>query len=411
MPNNAILLCKEIQKKSGGISIRAIANRGLSEFGEPNYFNILLATSVVGFSGLGPMNHFEFQEFLQNNGLSITPFIDESSIGVNAYCESAEKLELLLNLIRLYFSSPKFDGEAFQNFKTNNAQFLSNQRPSSKQIFYDSIDSIINLFSPQPVQMKLADLATLDIDQMRTYYQNEFGSAGNFIFIVVGNFQTKRIMSVLTSCIASLPDSGVRLSLPKREGSLPNNLPETRRIHSAISDDSQVQFRLLMPCTPAQSSLFACQFLKYLIEEKLTQRLRKESGAVYAVQASLAEMKVWEGLGDLNISYSCSPNNLETAINITEEALKELATVGVELDSYKAIQKFLIQDYGKWQYSTSWWIQNCSALRNNIPLLEKLSMLQDQLLQLNYDEINTILKALLANSKTIKFIFDTSPVK
>src|SRR4029078_5031080 len=88
------------------------ASRGSSRAPPTDYVEASLATSYVGFAGVGGLKALDLQKVLAGKLVSASPFIRLSSHGISGSAAPTQ-LETALQLLNLDWTAPNDDPEAF----------------------------------------------------------------------------------------------------------------------------------------------------------------------------------------------------------------------------------------------------------------------------------------------------------
>lgn len=215
---NGVKLVLESSTDSGDlIKIHGFSPKGGSCYGE-NIFTAFSAPGIVMNSGVNDIDKFQMKEYLSSNGLmlrSVAPYIDESESGINARATPAN-LEVVLQLIYLYFTRPNKDPLAFKDWKEG--LYNGYADPSydvSQADFFNYIQWFTGDFSIANSPIGKATLGTkffevsqeMDLDLAYRIYKELFSNASDFTFIIKGNFKVDSVLPLFQKYLGNLPNT------------------------------------------------------------------------------------------------------------------------------------------------------------------------------------------------------------
>src|SRR5690606_29144422 len=110
----------------GVIQRSEIIMHGFSPYGAISYpqdkfFTAINTPSIVRNTGVGELNKFQLKNYLSNTNslkMGITPYIYYLESGIRGD-SNIEDLETMLQLVYLYFTSPRKDTVAFEDWQVN----------------------------------------------------------------------------------------------------------------------------------------------------------------------------------------------------------------------------------------------------------------------------------------------------
>lgn len=231
--NGVKLIYKQVDPYPGmyenDILIHGFTLKGASCFPREDFFSAVSAPYIVGNSGVKNMNKFEVGRFLQTIGISprsgvVTSYIDTQESGIQAV-SSVKNLEAILQLIYLSFTQPNKNPQAFQDWKTDRLTApidLKQQdfRIATRKMLGDSSIVRLNMLGNKALTLGTTYFQNLDninLDKSFTIYNEIFGNAKDFTFVISGKGKPNEVLPVLEKYLGNLPNSSspCKNSLPK----------------------------------------------------------------------------------------------------------------------------------------------------------------------------------------------------
>ena len=139
------------------------------------------------------------------------------------------------------------------------------------------------------------DLDALDPELQLQAYKERFSNAGDFTFLVVGDFNAAELVSLGASYLGTLPDDGRRDETIDRDPGVPEeNLVAT--VNAGLGDQGRVRINWESPYDFSLRGDVTADVLELVVNARLRDLLREELGASYAPDAALtvlSEPKPW----------------------------------------------------------------------------------------------------------------------
>ena len=230
----------------------------------------------------------------------------------------------MLQLIHLYFTSPRKDKDAFESYLTKQKQFYANLA-SNPQIYYSAeFQKLMTNNHPRGGSLpKSEDFDKINLDRAYQIYKERFSNAGDFTFVFVGAINEEAIKPLLERYLGSLPSTGKKETF-KDLGIRPPAGKVEKVITKGEEPQSLVNIVFTGPATYNGNDAYALRSLGEAVSIKLIEQLREEKGSVYGVNAFGGMQKIPYSFSTFNITFPCAPENTDT---LTQAALTEIKSV------------------------------------------------------------------------------------
>ncbi|MBR1878533.1 MAG: insulinase family protein [Paludibacteraceae bacterium] len=186
LSNGIKVVFKPTEFKADEILMQAFSRGGLSQVKTEDLPSAQLATSIIGFSGIGRFNATQLEKALTGKTVAVSPEISEYTERIHA-SSSVKDLETMLQLTYLYFTAPRRDEQAFETLKGLMHNQLVNRDKNPKTVFADSVRLMTTNHSERTVLVNTAMLERVNLDKALEVYKARFANPADFTFVFVGN--------------------------------------------------------------------------------------------------------------------------------------------------------------------------------------------------------------------------------
>ena len=185
--------------------IRFTANSwgGLSSLKQEDFITLSNLGDVITLGGVGNFSATDLPKVLAGKKVRVTPYIGNYSEGMSGNC-SPKDLEIMMQLIYLYFTAPRADEEAFQSYAQRAKAALVNQELNPMTTFSDSLIMVLYNNHPLRIRTKAADIDKIDYAKAMDMYKQCFADPKNFTFYFVGNIDEETFKPLVEQYLASL---------------------------------------------------------------------------------------------------------------------------------------------------------------------------------------------------------------
>lgn len=401
LSNGMRILLKPTTYKKDEISFNGFSPGGLSLVSDADFYAGSIAASLASSSGVFDMSQQELRKMLTGKNVMVMPFIGETAEGISGG-SSTEDIETALQLVYLYFTSPRKDPVVFNNIIERVRLSYDGNSQSPRKIYSDTLSAVLGNYHFRKVQMPLEQLNALDADQAMSIYKNRFSDAANFTFTFVGNFDIATIKPMLAQYLGSLP------ALNKKEEvkDLHLDYPQgrfTKKVIAGKEPQAVVTLAFSGAFNYDMATADQMKALAGVLGIRLTERLREQEAGVYNVSANVSTRKIPSGQYIFSINFICDPRNVESLILSTNSEIMKLKTEGPsedDIDKYKAGYKSSAERAMK---ENGFWLNYIStALMNNDEL--KLPDIKDRLQKITLESLQQTTVKYFNNSNYIRVI-------
>ena len=215
--------------KNDQVLFTMYAQGGASLASCDDFLQARFATQYVGLSGVGGIKALDLDKLLAGKLASASPFIPESTHGIQGSAAPAD-LETALQLLYQEFNAPGDDPEALALMKRQLEAAVANRGRSPGQVFGEKIAEINTSGHCTSKPLTADQVALLDRAKMLAFYKARFSNAADFTFFMVGAFKVDQALPLLARYVGSLPSTGAKtLAVQGHRHPIPDRRPEGAR--------------------------------------------------------------------------------------------------------------------------------------------------------------------------------------
>lgn len=171
-----------------------------------------LAPDIAWASGLDQLTGDEFECALDDHSLDMNIKIDLFDRKIEAAGPTSE-LDYCLHMTQLFFTHPQFDETGLNETLKETRKRLQNRGKANK-LTDEETALKINLKNWHAIcPFNALDLAKVDLQKAQHVFKRVFQNPAEFTFVMVGDFDLRKVMSLLEKSLGSLPShSEMRLN-------------------------------------------------------------------------------------------------------------------------------------------------------------------------------------------------------
>ncbi len=327
LSNGVRVLLKPTDFKNDEILFTAYSPGGLSLIDDRNYIAGSTAASVVTEGGVDSFNAIELEKKLSGKIVRVTPTISDLQEGLSGSA-SPRDVETMFQLIYLYFTEPRKDTTAYLAYKERMRGFLENRNASPEAAFSDTLMVTLSQYHYRARPWSMEMLDEMNLDSSFAFYQDRFKDAGDFTFVLVGNFKLEEIKSLIQTYLGGLPTTG-REETWKDVGIRAPRGVITKRVVKGLEPKSRVTIVFNSPFEWNPQNRYELYSMAQALRIKLREVLREDLGGTYGVRVSARPYHYPLEKCRLMISFGSDPKRVEELTRTVFEQIDSLKTVGL----------------------------------------------------------------------------------
>jgi zinc protease len=343
--NGVKVILKPTDFKNDEIVMTAFRKGGLSKYSAEDKYNATYATSIVQQMGVSDFSPVDLQKFLSGKIASASPRLGNLTAAMNGN-SSVKDFETMLQLVNLYFTSPRKDEALFNGWKEKQKSQMEFAMADPQNVFIDTAFKVLYQKNPLSsiVFPRPEDFDKINLDRSFAIYKEQFGDANDFNFIFTGSFDIEKIKPLLATYLGSLPsagnaaafaDNGVRrvkgnINLAVKKGTEPKSLIVA--VYSGelpYSDDLSLKAKAVTE----------------ILNIKIIEDLREKMGAIYGGGISGGLNKYPYSNYSLVLQLPCGPQNVDTLLKAASKEIEDIKTKGPDQVNLDKVKKTWIEQY------------------------------------------------------------------
>ena len=337
------------------ISLEMKGDGGTSLYGDEEIPNFSVISSSVSEAGVGDFDALTLRKMLMGKSVRVSPSVGSKGQSIDG-TSSVKDMKTMFELAHLYFTSPRRDTTAFNEFISRNRSFLTNRNASPKVDYNDSIKAILYGHHPRMEPVVQSTLDQVDYDRILDIYRNCFSDASNFKTVIIGNYDEQELRQLLCQYLATLPTTG------KHEQTNYSNIPQivggesvhkfTKKMATPLANVS-IYYTADVPFS-AQSDL-ELDFLKRCLAIAYTDSVREEKGGTYGVSVDFELARDDQPNATFKISYNADPDRYDELNPIIYQQLQHIADDGPLESSMAKVKQYLTKQYAQMAITNDYW--------------------------------------------------------
>jgi zinc protease len=327
LSNGARVVMKPTTGQRDEILLTAFGPGGHSLASDQDFPSALFAAPLLHEGGLGAYDRISLDKALAGTEVSVQPFIHQLEQGVEATAAGKEA-ERLFQLVYLTFTAPRKDPDAFRSVQSHLKAAVANRLAQPEQAFADKMVEAMTQSNPRfkPVTPDWVD--RVDLDTAYKFYRDRFADAGDFTFVLVGNFSPESIKPLVLTWLGGLPAQS-RHETWRDLGVQPPDGVVKVEVKRGLEPKSQVRIVFSGSADFSRENRHDLTALSDVLETRLREVLREDMGAVYGVSVSSDLDKRPRPSYRVNIEFGCAPEKVDALVQATFAEIESIQKNGV----------------------------------------------------------------------------------
>ena len=285
LSNGARVVLKKTDFKQDEITMSAFQRGGQSLYGEKDWANLELISSLDSYTGLGNFSNSELQKALSGKQVSAYISVGAHTDGVGGR-STVKDLETMFQLVYLKFTALTPDEKKFNQTMNLMETQLKNKDLMPESAMSDSLQYIMSNRSWRNKPFNVDDLKQVSLPRIMEIAKERTANAANYTFLFVGNIDEATIRPLIEQYIASLPAQKGKKSDWVNTTDMPTGevlchfnrkMEEPKEYQVIIWHADNIPYSL-------ENSIKA-NILGEVLNRVYLQKIREDAGAAYSTQA------------------------------------------------------------------------------------------------------------------------------
>ena len=363
LANGARVLLKPTDFKQDQVLFTAFSPGGDSLVADRDYMSAVTAATIVDESGLGAFDAVQLRKKLAGRAVEVSPWIGELFEGFDGQARPAD-LEVLLQLVNLYFTSPRRDEQAFQAYRQRVLTAVQNRQASPETVFQDRVGELFSQghFRRRPWSPAL--LEEVRLDSALSVYGQRFRDAGDFTFLFVGSVRPEELEPLVASYLGTLPGSGKAESW-RDPGIRPPRGVVQSTVRKGLEPKSRVQILFHGPFSWSLENRLRFDALGQVLDIELREAVREDAGGSYDVGAGAQVDRYPVAQFVLFAGFGCAPGEVERLSGIVLDKVRLLQSRGPREEDVVKVREGFRRRYQTDLKTNEYWLDTLRFLSMN----------------------------------------------
>jgi zinc protease len=363
LSNGVKVSLKSTNLKNDEILMSASKQAGTSILPDSDHLNATFAPTIISESGVAEFSKIELQKLLAGKTARVSPSLGLYSMGMSG-SSTPKDFETMLQLAHLYFTKPRKDSDFFQSFMTIQKSQMATIMASPDFQFQDKLSKFLSQNHPRGGGFPSAEeLEGLNHDRMMEIYKKMFSDADGFHFTFVGNIDPATAKPLIEQYLGSLPSTQSGLGI-KNLGINPPSGKKEEVIRVGTDQKSTVLMLFSGSQDYSIEESLDIALLGEILTIKLIETLREEIGGVYGAGANGSLSRIPEERYSLQVSFPCSPDNVDKLVEATWKELNYLKANGPSAEDLAKVKETRMRQLEENRQRNSYWLGQIGSYVN-----------------------------------------------
>lgn len=323
LSNGAKVALKQTDFKNDEILFSAWSWGGLSLVPDSLYFDAYVAENVISESGIANFNQSQLEKFLADKIVRLSPYLTDYMENFEGNC-STKDFQTLLEMLHLYFTSPRVDKEAFEAVKTQLISNIVDSQNRPEKVFSDTVSYYLwnRHFRRKPLEK--SDVEKVQLSNIFDVFSERFSNPADYIFLFVGNFNPDSIKPLILKYIGSIPSSNT-LEKWKDVGLRRITGKFEKDVYKGVESKSFVRLAISGPFNWSFKERFLFRAMMNVVQIRMRETLREDKSGVYGVGVWGRPSLIPNPTYEIGVYFGCNPDRIEELTSDAINILKNIA--------------------------------------------------------------------------------------
>jgi zinc protease len=357
LANGVRVIVKPTDYEQDSVKIVGSSPGGLAVAAPRDFGNARFAAEIAVAGGVGALDADALGKALAGKHVSVSAEIGDVHEAIEG-SGSVRDLETMMQLIYLRMTAPRRDPQAFEVWKTNLVEALTNQARSPDVEFAKRSQDVmwqgnVRRKPPEPGEVKQVDL-----DKALAFYSERFANGSDFTFVIVGAVDLAKLRPLVEAYLGTLPSVGKKekeLDIGARR--VPGIVKKTWNL-GIDQDKAHVQLTFHGDEPWSRDKERDMLILGQVVSIRLREVLREDMSGVYGVGAggSLARSPRQERV--FSIQFGCAPDAVDKLVTATFAELAAISKSGIGTEYLDKVKQTFIRERETAMRTNQFWVDS-----------------------------------------------------
>ena len=337
LSNGARVIVKPSDFEADAVSFEASSPGGAATAKDADYGSIRWADQLVALGGVGAFDSEQLAKVLAGKQVSVQTAIGEATEGL-AGTASAKDLETMFQLVYLRMTAPRKDQAQVDIWKQTVAEQLTNLKNDPSFAFQRDAVDVLYKHNVRKTLPTVEDIGKVDLDKAFAFYQDRFGDASDFTFVIVGSVDLARVRPLVETYLASLPAKG-RKEKEKDVGIRKVGGVVKKTWTAGQAPRASVRLDFHADETWTRDKDRDVYILGQVLSNRLREDLREDKSGVYGVGANGFIARSPHQERTFSVQFGCDPKRVDELVTAVLDDVAKVAKDGVKDDELEKVRQ------------------------------------------------------------------------
>jgi zinc protease len=347
------VLLKPTDFKDDEVLFQAYSPGGYSLSSIEDHMSASMAAQVVALGGLGSFDQVDLGKKLAGKAVSVSPSIGELTEGL-AGRASPKDLEVLFQLIYLYFTAPRQDQTAFQAFQSQVDAFLANRNASPMAAFQDTLTATLSQGHPRARPVSAETFGEVELADAFEFYRDRFADASDFTFVFVGALEPETLRPLVETYLGGLPGLNRVESWRDLDIDPPPGVVR-KTVRKGLEPQARTQIVFTGPFEWSAENRLGMRLLTAALEIRLREVIREDLSGTYGVSVTGGYEKYPEESYSVGISFGADPQRMEELTEAVFQEVRRFQEEGPTPEEFQKVREQERRDRETNRQENGWW--------------------------------------------------------
>ena len=354
LSNGVQVTIKKTDFKNDELLLGARRAGGLGNYGLADKYNAQYAAIVIASMGFGSFTPTDLQKVLAGKVANASAAMGANSDNFSG-TSNVKDAETMFQLLYLNATAPRMDTALFKSLAQRAKAQLAFMMANPQTAFSDTLNKVLYDHNPMgPEVLKPEVFDKINLDRIMQIYRERFGDVTGMQFAIVGNFDEKKLKSLVETYVASLPASGKKFTY-KDNGVRPVKGKVNLNFYKGEAEKSQIVAIHSGEIPYSEDLELKADAISEILNIRIIEELREKIQGIYGGGMSGSLRKIPYPNYTFRITLPCGPEKIDTllyAMNAEIAALKKNGPSKENLDKVK--QQWLEQNKVDMKENGTW---------------------------------------------------------
>ena len=358
LSNGITVTLKNTNFKNDEILMSGVRPGGKNNYGVRDKFNAEYATSVISSMGVGDFSPVDLQKALSGKTVKVNPVFSNISEGISG-SSSVKDVETMLQLMYLYFTTPRMDSTLFKSYIQKNKAQLTFLSSNPQVVFVDILYKVVYKNNPlAPVAIpKPENFDQINLPRLMQIYKKRFGNAFGMHFTFVGSISENELKPLIEKYITSLPSS------PKKFQYVDNRVrPAKGKINFTVHKGKEQKSLIVEVYSgevPYSDALdMKADAISEILNIRIIEELREKIQGIYTGGTQSRFEKLPYPHYTFFVQLPCGPEKVDTLLYAANKEIRDLINNGPSMENMEKVKQQWLEQYKVNINENGTWLSN-----------------------------------------------------